>query len=331
MEIRELDPRDEAVVHRHWEIGRAAETASRPYDFYVPWETAWLTYVTGRADMEMVLLGAFEGDEMWGAARIDHSLHDNLHSASAHLYVHPDRQRRGIGRALVAAGEDVARRRGRRLLMTEAFAPPEGESPGLLFARVMGFRDGIEDRIKVVDLFETEPTWAELERRTAPRHEDYRIVTWRDAVPEKLVEDYCRLNEMFFAEAPMGELEVEPEKWDAARVAQQAERNRRTGRRMLSAGALAPDGVLVGLTEAVFSERAAWRGFQSGTLVDPQHRGHALGLAMKLANHRQVRAVFPDCKVLMTGNAGVNAAMNAVNDALGYREIERCVEMQKDI
>jgi hypothetical protein len=27
----------------------------------------------------------------------------------------------------------------------------------------------------------------------------------------------------------------------------------------------------------------------------------------------------------------VNAPMNAVNDALGYREVERCVEMQKDI
>ena len=216
-------------------------------------------------------------------------------------------------------------------MMIEAFAAPEEESPGLLFARAVGFRDAIEDRIKVVDLFETEPTWAELERRTAPRHQDYRIVTWRDAVPEKLVEDYCRLNEMFFAEAPMGELDIEPEKWDAARVAQQAERNRRTGRRVLSAGALAPDGVMVGLTEAVLNEQAPWRGLQSGTLVDPRHRGHALGLAMKLANHRQVRAVFPDCKVLMTGNAGVNAAMSAVNDALGYREIERCVEMQKDI
>jgi GNAT superfamily N-acetyltransferase len=331
VEIRELDPRDQALVHRHWEVGRLAELASRPYDFYVPWETAWLTYARGREDIEMVLLAAFEDDEIWGAARIDHPLHDNLHTASAEFYVHPSRQRRGIGRALVAAGEHVARQRGRRVLMTEAYAPPDAESPGLLFARAVGFRDALEDRIKVVDLFETEPTWGELERRTAPRHPDYRIVTWRGAVPDQLVEDYCRLNGMFLAEAPMGELDVEPEKWDAERVAQQAERNRRTGRRVLSAGALAPDGVMVGLTEAVFNDRAPWRGFQSGTLVDPQHRGHALGLAMKLANHRQIRAVYPDCKVLMTGNAGINAAMSAVNEALGYKETERCVELQKDI
>ena len=73
------------------------------------------------------------------------------------------------------------------------------------------------------------------------------------------------------------------------------------------------------------------RGFQSGTLVDPAHRGHRLGLAIKLANHRRVRARTPTCRLLLTGNAGVNAPMNAVNDALGYREIERCVEMQKDV
>lgn len=215
--------------------------------------------------------------------------------------------------------------------MTEAFAPPDEVSAGLHFARAVGFRDAIEDRIKVVDLVATEAMWSELERRVAPRHRDYQVVTWRDVVPPDLVEGYCRLNEMFVEEAPLGELDIEPERWDASRVAEQTERNRRTGRRLLAAGALAPDGTLVGLTEVMVNDRAPWRGFQSGTLVDPGHRGHALGLGIKLANQRQVRAVFPDCEVLMTGNAGVNAAMNAVNDALGYQEIERCVELQKNL
>jgi hypothetical protein len=35
--------------------------------------------------------------------------------------------------------------------------------------------------------------------------------------------------------------------------------------------------------------------------------------------------------VLITGNAGVNVAMNAVNERLGYRETERCVEVQKEL
>jgi hypothetical protein len=54
-------------------------------------------------------------------------------------------------------------------------------------------------------------------------------------------------------------------------------------------------------------------------------------MAIKLANHRQVREAWPELRTLLTGNADVNAPMNVVNDALGYREIERCVEMQKNI
>ena len=48
VEIREIDQDDESLVHRHWEIGRDAEAAYRPYDFYVQWETA------GRATRSVV-------------------------------------------------------------------------------------------------------------------------------------------------------------------------------------------------------------------------------------------------------------------------------------
>ncbi len=103
MEIREIDPADEALVHRHWEIGRDAEAASRPYDFYPPWETAWLTYQGGREDVRFVMLGAFDGDAMVGAGRTDLNLLDNLHSAYSSIHVDPAHQRRGFGRALDAA------------------------------------------------------------------------------------------------------------------------------------------------------------------------------------------------------------------------------------
>ena len=59
---------------------------------------------------------------------------------------------------------------------------------------------------------------------------------------------------------------------------------------------------MVGLTEVMVNERITVRGFQSGTLVDRNHRGHHLGLAIKLANHRQVRATYPDLRLLLTGN-----------------------------
>ncbi|NUR09005.1 MAG: GNAT family N-acetyltransferase [Nocardioidaceae bacterium] len=331
MEIREVDVHDEPSLHRYWEIGKLADAASRPYDFFAPWESARMSYVHGRDDVRFELLGAYDGSTMVGAGRVDLNLLDNLHAAYVEVWVDPSWQRRGVGRALEAECVQVARSQARRTLMTEAYAPIGQESPGTRFAEATGYAPGLEDAMKVVDLVETEPTWAALEAKAAEAVGDYRVVTWRDHVPDEYLDDYCRLNEMFFDEAPTGEMDVQNEVWDAQRVAAREERNRLTGRHELSAGAVSPDGRLVAVTEAIVNVRAAQRGHQSGTLVEPAHRGHRLGLAVKLANHRQIREAFPQCRVLLTGNADVNAPMNAVNTQLGYRDVERCVELQKTL
>ncbi len=331
MEIREVDRSDEARVHQHWEIGRLANAESELRDFYVPWESAWRSYTVGRDDVEMLLLAAYDGDRMVGAARTDLNLLDNLHAATMSLYVPPERQREGIGTALEAACVETARRHDRRVLMAEAFAPPASDSPGVLFAAARGYVLGIEDGMKLVDLIATEPSWDALEAKTLARRGDYRVITWQDHVPDEHLDDYCALSESFFEEAPIGEMELEREVWDARRVSERESRNAQSGRHELSAGAVSPDGHLVAVTEVVVSDFAPWRGYQSGTLVAREHRGHQLGLAIKLANQRQVRTAFPELRLLLTGNADVNAPMNAVNDALGYRVVERCVEVQKDI
>ena len=55
------------------------------------------------------------------------------------------------------------------------------------------------------------------------------------------------------------------------------------------------------------------------------------GLAVKLANHRFLRAALPECTTVMTENADTNEHMNAVNEALGYRTIETLLELQKKL
>ena len=64
-------------------------------------------------------------------------------------------------------------------------------------------------------------------------------------------------------------------------------------------------------------------------MVLPEHRGHSLGLAMKLATHRSLVAQVPECRIVATGNADVNAHMNAVNERMGYRLVEQLLEFQK--
>lgn len=324
-----MDRGDEGALHRFWEIGKLADDATRPYDFHLPWESARAAYTEGRAGHRDVLLGVHDRGAMVGRAYLGYPDLDNTHIAYVGIAVDPGRWRQGIGSAAMGAAEERARRDGRRTAVVEAFAPLDAEGSGLPFARALGYRPALEDRIKVVDLVATEPTWDALEAEARSRAAGYRLVEWTDRVPEEHIADYCRINAAFLEEMPLGELDLEPEVWTEERVRTRNEESRRGGRRELTVAALAPDGAMVGLTEAVLNDHAPHRGFQSGTLVLPDHRGRALGLLMKLCNHRRLRAEHPACTVLMTGNAGVNAAINAVNERLGYRDVERCVELQK--
>jgi GNAT superfamily N-acetyltransferase len=332
VEIREIDRSDEDQLRQFWLVGKQAEDAYRPYDFYAPFESARQAYVDGgRPGWRNHMLAAFEGDRMVGRTFLNLPTMDNTHLCFIDLQVHPEHQRRGIGTALVDAVLGAAKAEGRRTVVAEAYVPSGSDGPALAFSRATGFTEAIDEGIKIVDLVETEPTWDMLAREAAARSEGYGLVAWGDAVPEELLGEFCRLNEAFNDEAPMGELELEAEVWDEARVRGGEAQNRKVGRHVFAVAAMAPDGTMAGLTEAMVNDHAPTRGFQSGTLVLPEHRGHALGLAMKVANHQAVRAAFPQCQILMTGNAGVNAAMNAVNERLGYREVERCVEVQRDV
>ncbi|MGH3445435.1 MAG: GNAT family N-acetyltransferase [Nocardioidaceae bacterium] len=329
MDIREIDPHDETLVHRFWEIGQAAEDASRVVDMYWPWESAWAMLTSTSASSKLVLLGAFDGEAMWGTALVDLPLRDNTHLANAEVYVDPPRQRRGVGRVLLGAVEDVARRHDRRTLVMNASARVGADSAGLAFGRETVFTEAIEEGTKTVDLPATEHLWDDLAAEAAPHHRDYRIVTWVGPVPQEYVVGFCALEAAFVDEAPMGELDVETEVWDEQRLRDRERRTYAAGRRDVATIALGPHGEVAGSSLVFVNEHKPGLGFQSGTLVMPAHRGHRLGMAMKVDNQRAVRKHFPECRTILTGNATVNGAMNAINDRLGFRVVERSVELQK--
>ena len=52
-----------------------------------------------------------------------------------------------------------------------------------------------------------------------------------------------------------------------------------------------------------------------------EHRGHRLGVAVKVANLRLLQRERPDITRLTTYNAEVNSHMIGVNEALGFRPL----------
>jgi GNAT superfamily N-acetyltransferase len=326
-EVDPLDPGNEPVLHEMYDVSAAAR-ADRPFEVWAPWSTTRTGWIAGRGDQDEVMWSASVEGRVVGMGTLEMPRFDNQHLASTDVFVLPDHRRRGVGTALLTVVADRARAAGRTVLLAAPYSPVDEPGAGELFLTSHGFEMGIAEMSRVCDLVESEHTWPALAAEAATHHADYRLEPWQDRLPESLIDGYCQMGEAFNDQAPTGELDLEAEVWSPERVAERDERFVATGRRQFGVLAYAADGTCVGTTELFVNEVAPWRALQGGTLVIPGHRGRRLGLSLKLANLRAARERFPDCRYVFTTVAGVNAPMNAVNALLGFRDVERALEMQ---
>lgn len=328
IEIRPLDRFDEAQVRTFWEVERDA-VADRPYNSFLAWQAAKAYIPMENPSRVRLFAAAWDRDTMVGALAAGGPLTDNTHRAEGDIAVHPAHRGRGVGSLLLEAFEAWARENGRRTLCGEVFAPVGGSSPALEFATKHGFKPTIEDGMKVADIAETRDSWAGLAAECAPHHQDYELRTVPGRIPDDLVAGWCAIQNMFMAEAPTGDADVENENWDEERLRDMQERAVKAGRRDFTTFAVSRDGEVAAMTVLFVNESLPHRGFQSGTLVVPAHRGHRLGLAVKVANQQALAAQFPELAFIITGNADVNVHMNAINERLGFHVVERCLEVEK--
>jgi hypothetical protein len=137
---------------------------------------------------------------------------------------------------------------------------------------------------------------------------------------------------MIMSEIPLGELELEPEQMDAEKLRAKEAVNRAEGRTWATAVAVErATGEVRAWTEVAVDEGTERDGHQGITIVDPAHRGHRLGLLLKLVNLRQIREHFPALEYIWTDNADVNAPMIAINELMGYTTVDANAEYQKKL
>lgn len=327
-DVRVVDAHDEARLRAWWEVGRAA-TEERPIHAWPIWEVSRVALPIPRMDGRLVLVEAVEGERTVGAGMAFLFRTDNTHLAELDVYVAPRDRRRGIGRAVLAELERIARADGRTSLISSAFAPVASESEGSLFAAATGYPVASDEQTKTLDLTTEPARWGELDEQVAAALGGYRIDVFQERVPDEYVDGFCRLLGAFLGEVPIGDLDLEQAAWTEERLRDGEERARAVGRIQVIAVAIAPDGELCGFSDLRVNKQDPRHASVGGTLVLPAHRGHRLGLALKLQTHRRLLELFPDCAYVETGNAGVNAAMSSVNAQLGYRVVERCLDVQK--
>jgi GNAT superfamily N-acetyltransferase len=333
MQITEIDVHDDAQVEAFWSAAKESDEFERPYAVYWSLPAALVAYRTPSSSFERHPFTAVEDGAVIGTNQVMLPQRDNTHIAYMGPGVRPSHRGRGIGAALLEHGLEFVRSSGRSTVIIEVNRPmTESGGPGECAARTMlvkyGFTDASVELHRVLDLPVPADRLDELDTETSARRGDYRIIRFAGTVPDELMAGYCHLQEAFNSEAPLGDLDIEPEVWDVARVREREDLLRRSGRYERAAAAVAPDGAMVALTEMMTTEHQPELGWQSGTLVLREHRGHGLGMAIKVANLRAFQAEFPQVRVVHSWNAEENGPMVAINDRLGFRPVEYLVEMQ---
>ena len=192
-------------------------------------------------------------------------------------------------------------------------------APSARFALARGYELGQLYRISAMDVARRGDEFrrrlgVELERAT----DDYRLVSWQDEAPAELVDSLAIAHERMSIDPPAGAIAWGLERWDASRI-RAGERNaREVGRTHLNVVAVAPDGEVAGFTElSLLPDSPAVE--QWDTIVLAAHRGHRLGMRMKLANLVALADLDPSRDRIYTWNADENEHMLAINVALGFR------------
>ncbi|GAB3600108.1 GNAT family N-acetyltransferase [Microbacterium tumbae] len=332
--LHRIDPFDDEDVTTWWEIYAEAERADRGERTPV-WTLgeSRLELQQRTETVERRAYLALQDGTVVGAGRLALPLRDNLRAASVGVHVVPHLRRRGIGAEALAALEAEARWADRRILTAQASWPyAAGEDgagvPGREFARRHGYALALGDVQSRLDLPVADALLAELAAGASARAAGYALRSWAGPVPEDLLEGWAELEAAIDTEAPTGDLEMEATTASVTRIREDEALLVRQNRTSFGTMALTPSGEAAAYTQLVVSGDDG-NAYQWGTLVHGAHRGHGLGMAVKIANLRLLQQSRTEVGRVYTYNAGVNERMLAINTRLGFTPSERMGELQK--
>lgn len=293
------------------------------YDVYLrssgrPFDAPWLPVekrVNLTDDAYVAKVAVIGRDEAGGAVAAGWCvlpLSDNPTFAFVEVFVPPEHRRLRHGTHVLEHLLAIARSHGRtRAFSMPAWAVDVDGDAGRWFAEAHGFELDILDAVRELALPATVPPLVVAD--------GYTLETWRGRCPDAWIDEYAELRRMLTSEAPSGEAGLEDEFWDAARVRKDEADLERVGRRMQVVVARAGDGGLAGHTQLAFAGDGV-EVYQWDTLVRREHRGHGLGLALKVRAMQVSADLLEGRRRIVTFNAASNQHMIAVNERLGFQQ-----------
>ncbi|MHB1064466.1 MAG: GNAT family N-acetyltransferase [Georgenia sp.] len=312
-------------------------------DFLDPPESQLALYASQQHSRKQVLLalalaGVGSSTDVLGYAQLDLPILDNTHLAQIEIMVRLGARRQGIGTTLWNEVEARVRAAGRTVVSSwsihgreaaageDAAVAPTGvgrlpaDDIAVRFARRHGFVLEQTERQSTLPL-PVEPAMLACLRADAESAagRDYRLVRWRDATPERWLTSMAVLQARMSMDSPSAGLATGEEVWDEQRVREtDMEYSIGGAGYVLTAAEHVPSGELVAFTMIRQAPHQPEVAFQYNTLVRADHRGHRLGMLVKVDNLEQLTEVYPAVRRLHTWNAGENRHMLAINEALGF-------------
>ncbi|MEP6665326.1 MAG: GNAT family N-acetyltransferase [Nocardioidaceae bacterium] len=319
MEIRRVDPDDGAAVDALSRINIAAESLD-PYP--TPYSREELREELRNIDSSVQIeayLG-YQDDRPVVAGDFALSMSDNTDKAWLGVGVEPDLWQQGFGSAMAKFLLDLARERGRSLIMASVTYPFDADEshPYRRFVTKQGFSFSQSDVHRVLILPVESNLLDGLIMDAEPHHRDYTFAQYDGVPPAEIRDDFCVLLNQILTDAPSGEMKFEEGGMTATTLAELYETLRQQRRTAYTTVALDTSGVPVAHSQLVVPEYAPRKIFQWDTMVRRDHRGHRLGMATKARNLLRVSELHPDRTSVHTWNAESNTHMIAVNEAMGF-------------
>jgi len=294
---------------------------------------------------------AWDAARCIGRAEVQWEQSTAARTAEITVGVAADQRRRGVGTALLRVAEGHARSIGREVLTGFSDVAPAGlelagprleapdgtgsipaADPGAAFATRHGYRLGQLERVSGLTVTGRFDEFRSLlAERLAARDADaaaYRLVGWVDRAPEELLDSLAVAHASMATDPPAGGITIDEEAWDADRVRAGETLALAGGRTTLVQAVIAPDGAVAGYTELSLPPNSA-AVFQWDTIVLGPHRGHRLGMLLKLGNLVRLGETAPERSDIYTWNADENEHMLAINIALGFTPRGMSAEWQR--
>jgi GNAT superfamily N-acetyltransferase len=250
---------------------------------------------------------ARERGEVVGWAASIEPIHEYADTTFVRGAVHPLHQRRGHGRALL--GEVVGRSR-RDKLRARAW---RGTAGSRALPR-LGFQRTLTNGVRRLSLADPGPRWAALRAEAEDASSDYELVARTGPTPEGELAEMVVLREAINDAPDANEWEAHPPERIAAYERDLVAR-RQTQHTIVARHR--ETGEPAGITMVCVHELAPRIAAQEDTSVLRAHRGHRLGLRLKIAMADWLRDARPDVQAVDTWNDTTNAPMLAINERLG--------------